>query len=292
MEVRRLVGLVLVVMVSLAVATPVAAENRALRFTGTGVDRVDRVEIRLDGPARPVDVGGAFTLEWWLRGTRAANPTGTLTCGTGRYGWITGHTVVDRDRWPTAGPDGRDFGVAVSRTGDLGFGVANGTGASRTVCTDLPGAGVLDGRWHHVAVQRGSVGRLQIWVDGVRRANAAGPNGDLSYPDGVAGARVTDPFLVLGAEKHDAGPAYPSFAGTLDELRISTGQRYTAAFTPRRRPFTTDARTVGLYHFDEATGRTVRDTSAAPGGPSPGLLRRTPTGAPHRVTTALFTSPP
>ena len=28
------------------------------------------------------------------------------------------------------------------------------------------------------------------------------------------------PYLVLGAEKHDAGPSYPSFFGFLDELRI------------------------------------------------------------------------
>lgn len=285
---RPALAVLTVVVLTVAAALPAAAEGRALRFTGTGSGRVDRVEIRLDGPTRPVDVGGAFTIEWWLRGSRAANPTGALTCGAGQYGWITGHTVVDRDRWPTSGPDGRDFGVAVSAQGDLGFGVANASGASHTVCTDLPGDGVLDGRWHHVAVQRGSVGRLQIWVDGVRRANAAGPAGNVSYPDGAAGARVTDPFLVLGAEKHDAGPAYPSFAGTLDELRISTGQRYATAFTPRRRPFVTDARTVGLYHFDEASGLTVRDTSGAPGGPSPGTLRRTPTGAPHRVTTTPF----
>jgi hypothetical protein len=39
----------------------------SLRFYGTGRDGVDRVMIPLDAPPRPVDVGGDFTIEFWLK---------------------------------------------------------------------------------------------------------------------------------------------------------------------------------------------------------------------------------
>lgn len=80
-----------------------------------------------------------------------------------------------------------------------------------------------------------------------------------------------DPFLVIGAEKHDAGAEYPSFSGWIDELRISTVRRYMASFTPPAAPFATDASTAALYHFDEGTGNGVGDTSGAAGGPSHGV---------------------
>ncbi|MBL8778534.1 MAG: LamG domain-containing protein [Acidimicrobiales bacterium] len=254
--------------------------GRSLRFFGTGSGRADRVEIALDAPARPVDVGaGAFTIEWWMRGWRSNNPSGVVACGAGAYGWIGGHVVVDRDRFPFSGPDGRDFGVSVDRYGDVAFGAQDGTGAASTVCTDLPGDGVLDGRWHHVAVERTGADHLQIWVDGVRRADGVGPAGDLSYPDGTTGARPADPYLVIGAEKHDVGAAYPSFAGRLDELRVSSIRRYRTAFARPTAPFVADSATVGLYHFDEAAGSRVTDSSGAVGGPSHGLVRFTPSGA-------------
>jgi hypothetical protein len=263
---------------ALGAAVVAASCDSSVRFGGTGTGRVDRVEIPVD-PTTPIDVGaGDFTIEWWMRADAADNATGTLGCG-GQYGWITGHVVVDRDRWPLSGVDGRDFGVAVSAGGDVGFGAQNATGSARTVCTALPGDGVLDGAWHHVAVQRSAAGTLQIWVDGALQASGAGPTGDLSYPDGVSGARATDPFLVLGAEKHDAGPGYPSYAGLIDEVRISTVLRYTAT-TPRPSArFEPDAATAGLYHLDE-TGPPVpggtgvaHDVSLHPDGPTDGVVR-------------------
>jgi hypothetical protein len=78
---------------------------------------------------------------------------------------------------------------------------------------------------------------------------------------------------VIGAEKHDAGPEYPSFRGWIDEVRISRIIRYRGAFTPPTAPFTPDPDTVALYHFNEGAGVTVRDSSGAPGGPSDGALR-------------------
>jgi hypothetical protein len=83
----------------------------------------------------------------------------------------------------------------------------------------------------------------------------------------------SDPFLVIGAEKHDAGPSYPSFSGWLDELRLSTTRRYTANFAVPAGPFEADGATAALYHLDEGTGTGIADSSAAAGGPSPGIIR-------------------
>jgi hypothetical protein len=148
------------------------------------------------------------------------------------------------------------------------FGAADSNGGA-TAC----GATHLaDGQWHHLALtRRATDGQIVIWLDGAFDGDATGPAGDISYRDLRAGA-THDPLLVIGAEKHDAGAAYPSFSGWVDELRVSFVRRYDAPFTPPGAPFGSDASTAALYHFDEAQGTVLDDTSAAPGGPSDGVI--------------------
>jgi hypothetical protein len=253
----------------------------SLRFFGNGVGDIDRVKIRVDDPANalpgpPADVGATdFTIEFWMRAFARENTAGPVAGGA-NIDWIFGNIVLDRDRYN----QDRKFGVSIAG-GAVVFGVSgDGTGDYTIVGT----TDVLDGQWHHVALQRRrSDGRLEMFVDGGLDAlagGALGPDGDVSYPDdGVPGnfcggpCTNSDPFLVLGAEKHDAGGSYPSYAGRLDEFRLSTVLRYTAAFTPPDRPFTGDAATAALYHFDDGAGNAVRDSSGAVGGPSDGVRR-------------------
>jgi glucose/arabinose dehydrogenase len=271
-----------------------AAAGFSLFFSATGSGDVDRVKIRVDDPANalpwgPVDVGATdFTVEFWIKASAADNPAAAVTCGA-NVNWINGNIVVDRDRFN----QDRKFGVSIAG-GVVVFGVSgNGTG-DRTICGT---SSVVDGQWHHVAVQRRrSDGFLSLYVDGTLQASADGPDGDISYPDnGVPGnfcggpCLNSDPFLVIGAEKHDAGPTFPSYKGRFDELRISNVRRYTANFTPPGAPFITDAATVALYHFDEGTGATANDTSGVPGGPAHGDIRRsTPSGFPTWSTDTPF----
>ena len=49
-------------------------------------------------------------------------------------------------------------------------------------------------------------------------ARGSGPTGDVSYRDGRSTTSPDDPFLVIGAEKHDAGAAFPSYHGWIDEV--------------------------------------------------------------------------
>jgi hypothetical protein len=249
-----------------AVTLPLAAEAaHALRFYGNGAAApgLDRVAIRLDAPARPIDVGqGDFTVEFWLKAIGAEN--GSYNCDNGNVSWIGGNIILDRDINGAA--DFGDWGVSLAN-GRIAFGVSQGSGGA-TAC----GATYLgDSQWHHVALtRRAASGQLRVYVNGQLDGSATGPTGNVSYRDGYQGSD-TDPFLVIGAEKLDVGGPYPSYAGWLDELRVSTVDRYPANFTRPTAPFGTDPSTAALYHFDEGTGDVINDDSGAAGGPSQGV---------------------
>ncbi len=158
------------------------------------------------------------------------------------------------------------------------FGVTGADGSQRTLCGT---ASLADGIWHHVAVQRRlSDGWMSIYIDGALDAEADGPDGNIAYPDdatplslcgtGGTSACANDPYLVFGAEKHDQlRSTYLSFHGWLDEIRLSNVLRYASSFTRPASRFSTDANTVGLWHFDEGYGNVIRDNSV-PNGPSLG----------------------
>jgi hypothetical protein len=281
----------------------VVVDNRpaggfALRFFGNGVNDIDRVKIRIDDPATatpgpPADVGATdFTLEFWLKGSAAENPAAAVACGA-NTNWIFGNVVVDRDRFN----QDRKFGVSLAG-GRVVFGVSGAGTGHWTICGTT---GVVDSQWHHIAVQRRrGDGWLWLYVDGVLQAQADGPDGDVSYPDdGVPGAFCngpcvnTDPFLVIGAEKHDVSAAYPSFSGWIDELRVSTVLRYGGGFARPTQPFAADGAVAALYTFDEGAGDVVVDWSVPTGGPSPGIRRYggSPAG-PQWVTDTPFVGPP
>jgi hypothetical protein len=279
-------------------AGPAAAQTQpapgySLRFYGHGVDDIDRAKLPVQTTAGslPTDIGAAdFTIEFWLRGLSSENRGAAVTCGQNED-WIYGNIVLDRDRFS----EGRKFGLSVDSGGRVVFGVSNADRALRTICG---ASSVLDGNWHHIAVQRRlNDGQLTIFVDGQLDATVTGPTGDLSYPDGVevtfrgptycqgpggawGGYCRNEPFIVLGAEKHDAGAAegnpaaYPSFSGWLDELRLSNMLRYAGAFAAPTAPFTADANTVGLYHFDEgpagACTGALLDSATTAGAPTNG----------------------
>jgi hypothetical protein len=237
-----------------------------MRFYGHGVHDIDRVKIPID-PQVPADVGATdWTLEWWMKATLEEN--GSPDCTPGWDNWIYGNILFDRDIW---GPgDYGDYGVSLAG-GRIAFGANNGS-SGETLCGSTL---VADGNWHHVAVTRRlSDGLLSIFVDGELDAQVDGPDGDLSYRDGRDTSYEDDPFLVIGAEKHDAGPSFPSYSGWVDEVRLSTVIRYTAAFVPPAGPFSSDGDTAALYHLDEgpvgACAGVVLDASLASGGPSPG----------------------
>jgi glucose/arabinose dehydrogenase len=257
-------GAALLLVAWLGLLVPGSAPATSLQFFGNGENGIDRVKIRIDGPARPADVGATdFTLEWWMRALPDENASEDVTCDA-NDGWIFGNILFDRDIYNVlpGGAAHGDFGVSLTG-GRVAFGVSAGI-SGNTICGT---ADVADGAWHHVAVTRRlSDGWLRIYVDGVLDAEGngnVGSNTNVSYQDGRFTAYPnSDPFLVIGAEKHDAGPAYPSYHGWIDEVRLSTVQRYTATrFTRPFSLFAPDGSTAALYHLDEGAGNVIGDAS-------------------------------
>jgi hypothetical protein len=101
------------------------------------------------------------------------------------------------------------------------------------------------GQWYHVAATYGS-GSARTFVNGAGSTATS------------VGTLTQGPWLNFGGI---AG--YPFFAGVIDEVRISSVVRYTASFTPPGAPFTPDASTLGLWHFDEGAGQQAGDMSAS-----------------------------
>ncbi len=279
-----------VILASLTVAahaqTP--ASSAALRFFGTGSappGQQDRIRIPIDddapGPdaSAPCDVGGgSFTIDFWVRGTLADNATsnagGNAECYC--FNWIDGNIIIDRDIF---GGSERDWGISIAG-GFVRFGVGMGDAGGASENTIEGGAAILDSTWRHVAcVRDASLGQLRIYIDAsLDFAGSLGVNAaDISYPDSGAPGQFTPwgPYIVIAAEKHDAGPAYPSFTGLIDEVRI-----WSRALTPteivrvhNRALVRGSPHALGLvaaYRFEEGAGTAVFDTSN--GGSPAGLL--------------------
>jgi len=237
----------------------------SLRFYGNGYGDIDRVKIRIDPPV-PADVGAAdFTLEWWMKANPGGNASGACTPGSDN--WVFGNQIFDRDVFGDG--DYGDYGVSLAG-GRIAFGVGRAT-ERNTICGDT---NLADSSWHHVAVTRSLDGWMRIFVDGSLEAEGQGPAGDISYRNGRSTSHSDDPFLVIGAEKHDINrTTYPSFSGWIDEIRLSNSIRYTADFVRPALRFTADANTVGLWHLDEGFGNVINDTSGFAGGPSQGVRK-------------------
>ncbi|MBM3121337.1 MAG: hypothetical protein FJZ97_04015 [Chloroflexi bacterium] len=265
--------------------------NTSLRFYGNGTGDIDRVKIAVDDPLNtysgpPIDVGATdFTLEWWMKSLPGDNPAPAVACGA-NTNWISGNIVLDRDRFN----QDRKYGVSLA-DGRIVVGVSGQGSGDLTLCTTTR---IDDGQWHHIAVARNRWtgtnppmvdGELWVFVDGRLEAHAQGPTGDISYPnDGVPlslcgpggnqPCTASDPYLVIGAEKHDVNPSlYPPFRGWVDELRVSNIVRYTADFARPTAIFPVDLNTIAMLRFDENAGTVAYDTSGAAAGPSNGLLR-------------------
>lgn len=264
------------------------ASQFALRFHGTGAGQQDRVRIQVDddmpGPnaSAVCDVGsGSFTVEFWLRGLLTDNATfnGGGDVEAFDYRWIDGNIVVDRDIW---GDSDADWGASIAG-GFVRFGTGPGDPPGSTTHNTIEGnVNVLDGSWHHVALVRdASTGTNLIYVDG--SLDFSGSPGvstdDISYPDGGTPNPVTPwgPYIVLGAEKHDAGPAYPSFRGYFDELRIWNIALSAGAIHAMKNEVIHPATTglVAYYRFEEGSGSNVFDSSAA-GAPTGQLIAGLP----------------
>jgi len=237
----------------------------SIRFNGTGTGYNDRVEIPVQG--NKLNIGATdFTIEFWMQ-----VPTGvTNTPVGGGSGWVWGNIILDRDIY---GNHPNDFGLSLFN-GNLRF----GTGPNPDTNTiQTSGVNVADGQWHHVAVVRvASTGQVRIYVDGTQRASGNLQAGDISYSGSHSGyihgpcTENKDPYLVLGAEKHDyfwcaendaTKAKNNAYNGLLDDLRISNIARYNSNFIRPNLPHPIDSHTIALYRFDFDSQNAIDSTN-------------------------------
>jgi len=254
--------IIIIALVAAAQIVTAQGSRFAVQFFGAGTGQIDRIKIPL-ASAPLLNVGNDFTVELWLRAHYADN-TGTVAPGQNGDGWITGNIIIDRDVY--GGGDYGDFGVALGRSSGrsvLAFGVHNGSWGQTVVGTNHVG----DGVWHHVAVTRQqSNGLMRIMVDGKIDAQGTGPTGNVSYRVGRSTSWPnTDPYLVVGAEKHDAGSEYPSLKGSVDELRVWSRVLSTNELLSLASRIVPPSAATGLaawFRLEEGTNQVVRDSAS------------------------------
>ena len=119
-------------------------------------------------------------------------------------------------------------------------------------------------QWNHIAFQSNGIQTIVMVNDFVRISQ-----GGTTLADDLSHAEHPQDFTIGGfGEKIKSDihgdHLWGHFAGYIDEVRISKVARYNIAkrsFTPQKK-FKNDAKTVALWHFDEASGvRKFLDTS-------------------------------
>lgn len=107
---------------------------------------------------------------------------------------------------------------------------------------------MLGGSWYHVAATYDASTHLgRVYVNG--NQGSAVDLGPISTCNNCL------PFRMGGFA------SFPFFNGTIDEIRVSSGIRYTSNFVLPSAPFTADGTTLLLYHFDEGSGQLAQDSS-------------------------------
>lgn len=270
----------------LFISMAIWSQQFSVRFYGNGPSDIDRIKIPLDNPPKPVDIGYDFTIEFWMK----ANPGENVANVCDGTQWYFSNIIVDRD---VDGPgDYGDYGIGIGNR-HIMVGVERLNNGPAGVCGSTI---VDDGIWHHIAVTRkASNGEIKLFVDGILDGVLATSSamGDISYRDNRPTSQSnSDPFLVLGAEKHDY-PGSLYYSGWIDELRVSNVIRYIGNFSVPQEPFSVDPQTMALYHFNTGTGLDIWDVLnlsngvMKPGGSPVGPVwsPETPFNCNHVVTT-------
>lgn len=166
--------------------------------------------------------------------------TGTIAASVGTIeAWASpsGTTKIRMIIGSDAGASQQWIGKAVDGTAAAGVG---GTTLNTTI-------GINDSTFHHLALTLDGT-NAKLYVDGVLAqtlATAATLNLPATTSIGAYGNSANNPW-----------------SGLIDEIRVSSTVRYTAAFTPPTTAFTSDSATLALFHL-EADG-TDSATNANP----------------------------
>ena len=194
--------------------------------------------------ARYMAAGREFTVEYWFQLRSGYDSNGKE---------LFDHHMPSNEGFWTGFQDGH-----------LWAGVDTEPDNDHTAIHIHTGSGFNDGEWHHYALVRdlnASPDRLCLYLDGTGYCYIDGSKPEWApVSDDIRPARNRDgddtnnkPLYVIGARTNGGS----EIEAVIDELRISDVARYRDDFTPPAAPFSLDASTVMLFHFDEGAGNTT-----------------------------------
>jgi len=219
----------------LSLSLAAAPQNYALRL-GPGTE--------LEFPHHPImHTGSAATIEYWCRSDGS------------------GHDI----RWYRFAGSAEHKQLQVLADGAVLYLYAGspwGGGGSPTstpigLNSPSPGSVPEDGAWHHIAFVRRATGAWSLYLDGQRVVDQAGGTGLNSGCWLTCNVIETVTTSVLG----HTSLTDPSW--DVDEVRISSIERYSAASIVPQRYFVSDADTAMHLTFEEGGGSIVHDSGPA-----------------------------
>lgn len=217
----------------------------------------DRVRLELTSLSQAANIGqGDFTIEMWLRPYSSTYNQGpAATTGAGTSGGTSGNIFFDRDYLPSTSNIGWGLSLAAGRV------TAWIRGRTVTGTSDL-----RDNQWHFIQFLRDNTnGVVRIRVDGTEEvsdtnsAYIADIRYDPASPGTTGPATYSNPWQVLGAEKHDYSPGAgnnPSYFGYIADVRLSDNLR---SNTQPTAPMVTDQNAVWQPDFSNVSGMSIPD---------------------------------
>ncbi|MBT6157241.1 MAG: SUMF1/EgtB/PvdO family nonheme iron enzyme, partial [Planctomycetaceae bacterium] len=162
--------------------------------------------------------------------------------------YITASKVLKRSQMPLCNSEGAGFGLGLRENGKWRMDLSDVRSSKRYAMIEADDDALLNRRTQISCVFDGN--EIRLYIDGkaqIERQKVLDPrNSPLKF--------------LIGANPNTDGTNMERFAGTIDEVRISSVARYSDDFTPAVR-FAPDEQTVALYHFDEGVGDVVKDAS-------------------------------
>lgn len=215
-------------------------------------------------PSAPsIEINGEQTLEFWFKINNISN---NFFCGQPYYQTlITKSTQIN----PPGVPNTLPYWIYINQERQLTFATCEfDVSGSEDECVHLVSREILQAQtWYHLAVTyNGQI--LSFFLNG-------------KLIDSFPTKQPIDNFgeIMIGYYRQIGFP----FQGEIDELRISNSIRYTQNFTPLSTPFTPDANTGALWHFDG----TVLDTSSHMNqGTAFGQVTYVDSTVPHLISTS------
>jgi hypothetical protein len=188
-----------------------------VRFAG----RPDCIDIDMGG----LTLDGAWTLEMYLLASQGGPGTAfPLAVWPGVFALLQ-----NEDGYTLAAPASNPVTTA-------------GASATRSI---------MDGSYHHIALNYGAGSELSLYLDGVLGSHAP-----------VALDADPEPRMHLGCWTEEG----LTFDGVIAEVRLSAAALYADDFTPAWEPYEVEQATLGLWHIDEGQGSRIADeTDSFPG---------------------------